>query len=106
MTKKTPNLPHEGVEILQKPKIESPRLYRVLLHNDDYTTMDFVIEVLMSFFRKEYAEATLLMLQVHHQGRAIAGLYTHEVAETKVDVVTDYARRSGHPLLVTMEPDE
>lgn len=106
MPKRPFSSPDESLDTLQKPKVTPPRLYRVILHNDDYTTMDFVIDILMSIFRKEYAEAYLLMMHVHHKGRAIAGLYTREVAETKVQAVSDYARREGHPLLVTMEPDE
>jgi ATP-dependent Clp protease adaptor protein ClpS len=83
-----------------------PRLFRVLLHNDDYTTMEFVIEVLMEFFHKSRTEATQIMLHVHTKGRGVGGIYTREVAETKVVQVTDRARENGHPLLCTMEPDD
>lgn len=89
----------------ERPKTKKPRLYKVLLHNDDYTTMEFVIEVLVRFFQKDQAEATHLMLYVHTKGKAIAGIYTFDVADTKVTQVTEYARKNGHPLLVTMEPE-
>ena len=82
-----------------------PRRYRVLLHNDDYTTMEFVVEVLRDVFEKSLPEATRLMLQVHHQGQAVAGIYPREVAETKVSEVTAMARRNEMPLLVTAEPE-
>lgn len=86
-------------------RTEKPKLYKVLIHNDDFTTMEFVIEVLVKFFHKTVEEATHLMLYVHTRGRAIAGVYSRDVAETKVATVTDYARAQGHPLLVTMEPE-
>jgi ATP-dependent Clp protease adaptor protein ClpS len=87
------------------PKTQRPNLYKVILHNDDYTTMDFVVLILKKFFHKNHAEATHLMLYVHHHGRAIVGVYTFDVAETKVKQVTNYAREQGHPLLCTMEPE-
>ena len=95
-----------SVETLDRVSTQEPRLFRVYLNNDDYTTMEFVVEVLIHFFRKDYAEAVKLMQEVHYKGRAMAGLYTYDVAETKVHEVTKYARQHGHPLLVTMEPDD
>lgn len=89
----------------ERPKTKKPRKFKVLLHNDDYTTMEFVVEVLMSFFRKDRTEAMHLMLFVHMKGKAVAGVYTREIAETKVEQVTNHARDNGHPLLVTMEPE-
>ena len=87
----------------KKRKIERPRLYKVLLHNDDYTTTDFVVEVLMRFFGKSHGEATHIMLQVHHRGVGCAGIYPKDVAETKVAEVTAEAQAQGMPLLLTLE---
>ncbi len=91
----------EGVQ----RKTRKPRRFKVLLHNDDYTTMDFVIEVLIRHFRKAPAEATKIMLQVHHQGIGVAGVYPKETAETKIAEVTDEARAQGMPLLLTAEAE-
>jgi ATP-dependent Clp protease adaptor protein ClpS len=82
-----------------------PNLFKVFMHNDDYTTMDFVIEVLQSIFHKESAEATTLMLQIHCRGQALCGLYPFEIAETKVDKVHKQARAAGFPLRCTLEPE-
>ncbi len=86
-------------------KTRKPRRYKVLLHNDDYTTMDFVIEVLVRHFRKSPGEATQIMLQVHHQGVGVAGVYPKEVAETKIAEVADEARAQEMPLLLTSEAE-
>src|SRR5215203_2050573 len=86
-------------------KLEKVRRYKVLFHNDDYTTMEFVILVLQKFFHKSETEATHIMLSVHHKGHGVAGIYTRDVAETKVDQVTNYAKEQGMPLLVTAEPE-
>ena len=75
------------------------------MHNDDYTTQEFVVYVLQHFFRKDATEAMQLMLKVHTTGKAIVGVYTKDMAETKVAVVSDYAREQGHPLMLTLEPD-
>jgi ATP-dependent Clp protease adaptor protein ClpS len=83
--------------------VHVPRLYRVVLINDDYTPMDFVVEVLERFFHMERMSATKVMLCVHIQGKGVCGVYPHQIAETKVDQVTRYARRHQHPLLCTME---
>jgi ATP-dependent Clp protease adaptor protein ClpS len=85
-------------------KIEEPPLYSVLLHNDDFTTMDFVIYVLRTIFRHPEGDAVRLMLQVHTQGYGLAGVYTREIAETKVTEVVALAQTHEHPLLCTMEP--
>ena len=82
-----------------------PRLYRVLLHNDDFTTMEFVVLVLMRFFAKTVEQATELMLHVHLRGHAVAGVYPREVAETKVRETTQAAEVAGMPLLATAEPE-
>ena len=85
-------------------KTKTPPLYRVLLLNDDYTPMDFVVGVLERFFRKTEAEATRIMLSVHQQGVGVCGVYTFEIAETKVNQVTASARGAGYPLRCTLEP--
>ena len=82
-----------------------PRRYKVLFHNDDYTTMEFVVECLTRFFHKTPTEATHIMLTVHTKGHAVAGVYTRDVAEPKVANVLKHARESGMPLLVTAEPE-
>ena len=89
----------------KKRKVKRPRRYKVLLHNDDFTTMDFVVAVLVRHFRRSEAEATHVMLQVHHKGAGVAGVYPKDVAETKVAEVTEDARAHGMPLLVTCEPE-
>ena len=86
-----------------RPKLKSPQKYAVLLHNDDYTTMEFVVEILTRYFQKSAAEAAEIMLKVHQQGRGVAGIYSHEIAETKVTQVMDEARSRSFPLKCTME---
>ncbi|MGV1757705.1 MULTISPECIES: ATP-dependent Clp protease adapter ClpS [Rhizobium] len=86
-----------------KPKTKKPNLYRVLLLNDDYTPMDFVIHILERFFQKDLESATRIMLHVHNQGVGECGIYTYEVAETKVSQVMDFARQHQHPLQCVME---
>lgn len=94
---------HVAVEI-SKPKVAEPPRYAVFLHNDDYTTMEFVVEVLTVDFSRPYQEAMSLMLKVHEEGKAVAGIYSFEIAETKVAKVTEKARASGFPLKLTLEP--
>ena len=86
-------------------KLERPRMWRVLLHNDDYTTQDFVVWVLETIFHKPTAEAFDIMLSVHQSGMGIAGVYTHDVAETKLKTTRQVAEQHEFPLLVTMEPE-
>ncbi|MDO6705788.1 MULTISPECIES: ATP-dependent Clp protease adapter ClpS [unclassified Photobacterium] len=84
-------------------QVKPPSMYKVILNNDDYTPMDFVIEVLQKFFSMDLERATQLMLAVHYEGKAVCGVFTAEVAETKVAQVMMYAREHEHPLLCTME---
>lgn len=88
---------------LEKTKVKPPSMYNVVLNNDDYTPMDFVIEILERFFSMDADKATQVMLQVHYEGKAICGTYTAEVAETKVVQVTMFSKENEHPLLCTME---
>jgi ATP-dependent Clp protease adaptor protein ClpS len=94
-----------GTVVVSKPssKTKTPPFYRVLLVNDDFTPMDFVIHVLQKFFFKDLTEATKIMLEVHHKGAGQCGVYTYEIAETKVYQVNQYARQNRHPLKCTME---
>lgn len=86
-----------------KPEVARPPLYSVLLLNDDYTPMDFVVDVLMRFFAMNLEKATQVMLHVHTRGRGVCGVFTRDVAESKVAQVNEYARLNQHPLLCTME---
>jgi ATP-dependent Clp protease adaptor protein ClpS len=94
-----------GLVTKTRPKTKKPNLYKVLLLNDDYTPMEFVVHVLERFFNKGREEATRIMLHVHHKGVGICGVYTYEVAEMKVTQVTDFARQHQHPLQCTMEKE-
>ena len=96
-----------GEEVLEKTRQETkkPELFKVLLLNDDYTTMDFVVEVLETVFNKAPAEAYRIMMAVHTQGQGLCGVYPFEVAETKVSTVVELARESGFPLRAAMEPE-
>lgn len=93
----------EETETISEEQIREPEMYKVLLHNDDYTTMDFVVEVLMMVFSKDFQEATRIMLDVHRKGIGLCGIYTYEIAETKVETVHSLARENGYPLKCTME---
>lgn len=94
------------VSVVEKPKTEKARRYRVLLHNDDYTTREFVVLVLMKFFGRSEAEATHIMLTVHYKGRGVAGVYTRDIAESKVDQVHRFAESHGYPLRLSSEPED
>ncbi len=92
-------------ELLEKEEVEEPPMYRVILHNDDYTPMEFVVSVLIDIFNKSDQEATQIMLSVHQKGIGVCGVFVFEVAETKVAQVEHLARRQGWPLKCTMEPE-
>ena len=94
-----------GVVTKTAPKTKKPPLYKVLLLNDDFTPMEFVVFVLERFFHKNRQEATTIMLHVHRRGVGVCGVFTYEVAETKVNQVVDYARQNQHPLQCTMEKE-
>jgi len=93
----------EDLEQLVEQELELPPMYKVLIHNDDYTTMEFVVEVLQKVFHKTAAEATRIMLLVHKSGSGVCGVFTEDIAETKVEIVHHLARKSGFPLQCTME---
>ena len=94
-----------GVVTESQKQVKKPPLYKVLLHNDDYTTMEFVVYILQTVFHKEESDAVHIMLAVHQQGVGVAGVYTYEIAEVKVDKVTELARANEFPLLCTLEED-
>ncbi len=97
---------HEDAVLTErKQKLQKPPLYKVLLHNDDFTTMDFVVFILVQVFHKSEDEAIQIMLAVHHQGVGIAGVYTYEVAETKVNQVHNLAKAHEYPLLCSLEEE-
>lgn len=87
------------------PALKRPRKYKVILQNDDYTPMDFVVEILKRFFQYNEEQAIQVMLQVHTRGKGICGVFTRDIAETKVALVNDFARTNEHPLLCSMEPE-
>ncbi|MBC8413092.1 MAG: ATP-dependent Clp protease adapter ClpS [Nitrospira sp.] len=97
--------PDYGVEIKERNQLKKPPLYRVLLINDDFTTMDFVTHVLENIFHKSAVEAAQIMLHVHKQGKGIAGIYTYGIAETKIANVHELARLNDHPLKCIMEKE-
>ncbi len=94
-----------GLVTKTRPKTKKPSLYKVLLLNDDYTPMEFVVQVLKRYFGKSQEEATRIMLHVHHKGVGICGVFTYEIAETKVTQVMDFSRQHDHPLQCTMEKE-
>ena len=98
-----PGAPGNAVITKTRPQVKRPNMYRVLLLNDDYTPMEFVVDVLQRFFNKDRDAATRIMLHVHHHGIGECGVYTYEVAETKVTQVMDFARKHQHPLQCVME---
>jgi len=99
------NPPSTNVVVKTRPKTKIPSMYKVLMLNDDYTPMEFVVHVLERFFSKNRAEATRIMLHVHQRGVGICGVFTYEIAESKVTTVVDYARRHQHPLQCTLEKE-
>ena len=104
MSEKTGHHPDESLIVQEaKPKLKRPPLFKVILINDDYTPMEFVVHVLEVFFSLDRETATRIMLEVHTRGKGICGIYTHEIAETKVSQVNCYSRENQHPLLCTME---
>jgi ATP-dependent Clp protease adaptor protein ClpS len=94
-----------GIVTKTRSKTQKPAMYKVLLLNDDYTPMEFVVDVLERFFSKQNEEAVRIMLHVHQKGVGVCGIYTYEIAETKVTQVVDYARKNQHPLQCTLEKD-
>ena len=86
-------------------ELEEPQMFKVLLHNDDYTSMDFVVEVLTGIFHKSHAQAEQIMLQIHEKGKAICGVYSFEIAQTKAQQVKQKAKQNEFPLLATIEED-
>ena len=97
--------PNTGVVVKARPKTRKPAMYKVLMLNDDYTPMEFVVHVLERFFQKTREESTRIMLHVHRRGVGVCGVFTYEVAETKVTQVMDLARQNQHPLQCTIEKD-
>lgn len=96
-------MPKIEEEIESSLAVVEPQKYKVLLHNDDYTTMDFVVDILMGVFHKNVIESERIMLLIHRQGKAICGVYTYEIAQTKVYHVKELAKENGFPLLATLE---
>lgn len=94
-----------GILLKPRPRTQKPAMYKVLILNDDYTPMEFVVHVLEKFFNKTHQEATEIMMHVHRKGVGLCGVYTFEVAETKVTQVLDFARANEQPLQCTMEED-
>ena len=102
---KEASIVQEKIGVIDQESLQEPPLYRVLLHNDDYTTMDFVVMILQTVFQKNIDEATRIMLNVHHQGVGIAGVFTLEVGETKVAIVHHLAREQQFPLKCSLEKE-
>jgi ATP-dependent Clp protease adaptor protein ClpS len=99
--------PAGGTEVISRPESETklPKFYKVLILNDDFTPRDYVVHILQKFFQKDEPEATRLMLEVHHKGMGVAGLYTLEIAETKSYQVNEYSRQHQYPLKCTIEKE-
>lgn len=104
MSSETDKDEQSGTTTIRREKLQPPRMHKVIMHNDDYTTMEFVIHVLQKFFHKLEPEAHSIMLEIHTRGFGICGIYTFEVAESKVAKVIKYARENGHPLKCSTEP--
>ncbi len=106
MTKEIEHHQDGGIAVQEaKPRLKVPSLYKVVLNNDDYTPMDFVVEILEGFFSMNGEAATRIMLDVHKSGKGICGIFSREIAETKVAQVNNYSRENQHPLLCTMEKE-
>ena len=104
MSEKTGYENDDNLALLEaKPKLKRPPLYKVVLINDDYTPMDFVVHILEIFFSMDRENATRIMLEVHTRGKGVCGIFTHEIAETKASQVNSYSRENKHPLLCTLE---
>lgn len=99
---------HDSTTVVEEavPQLKKPKLYRVVIFNDDYTPMEFVVELLEFFFSMNREAATRIMLKVHTEGKAVCGVYVHDIAETKAAQVNQYARDNEHPLLCEIEPAE
>ena len=106
MSEKWKNDDNVITETRSEQRVQRPRMYRVLLHNDDYTTREFVVEILRVVFHRSETESVRIMLHVHNNGIGVAGVFTREVAETKVRTVERMAREREYPLRLTMEPEE
>ena len=94
-----------SIVLEEKPKLKKPPLYKVIMLNDDYTPMEFVIEMLQTYFSKSHEQATEIMLHIHQKGIGICGLYTYEIAESKATQVLDKARKNQHPLQIKLEKE-
>ena len=105
MSDRTRRKEEEKEDVLTRERVEEPKKYKVLLLNDDYTTMEFVVWVLQTIFHHSQAQATRIMLHIHNNGVGVAGIYSREVAETRVAQVQQAAREAGHPLQCNMEPE-
>lgn len=104
MEQRPKHITDDGLTVEEaKPKLKRPPLYKVVLINDDFTPMEFVVQILEKFFGMNREKATQIMLHVHTRGKGVCGVFTHEIAETKVAQVNEYSRRHQHPLLCTME---
>ncbi len=100
------NNPESGLVVLEsRPEVAEPKRYKVILVNDDFTPMEFVVEILSLFFNLDEETATRIMLNVHTKGKGVCGVFSQDIAETKVVMVNDFARENEHPLLCTMEQD-
>ena len=106
MARKFENDENVATEVKPEKKLKKPTLYKVLLHNDNYTTREFVVAVLKEVFHKSETDAVQIMLHVHYNGIGVAGVYTFEVAETKIRIVEAAAQDNGFPLRLSMEPEE
>lgn len=102
----SPLIEHKPATEVAEPQLQRPPMYRVILLNDDFTPMDFVVQILVDFFQHSVEMATKLMLEVHERGRAVCGIYPHEIAESKVERVETTSRKEGHPLRCVMERED